>query len=1354
MKRIFRRTLPFVLVLLLSFGLAACKPQPSDTRETYRLEVTVTEVTGQGVSGAAVNIAGLKASTDNYGNAVFDKVPVSDAALTVTADCFLPFSRNINKAEIAECDYEVKTAVTLTRQTPSVPEGYVPANEDYISFAVANSVNKAEYYWYAQYGTSALTFTVDIVDGDFFTDASDLGMNDNIEFVVQKNTLKVGWEKDASLDVMINPVTLEGWAKYAADDDTFGEDVSAALKEQGLLKVQGQNRTAEVDGYDGYTVTAELDYSLFSETDVTGEITFCPSARNSGGDGSSEWRSFVGYSCHWGRAHTAVRILRDGKFAENTFELPDLEALTAENVPMAGKSLDKDMAVLATNGYVRQYGAGANLFTDRDYLADDAGLPAALDGKSYIYASIEGNYSFTVEEEGYVAVAIPNGSAAPARYLEEQGFVLTASKLPRIGYNNHGTKGITEPTDYWVKWCEQGETFTAPKWCVVFFAEQAVYAQDCWVEQAAAVNVLDTPELLERFANSTRQWQGIPGIEAVPLEAGGTRLWSCWISGAAAEPRAGNYTLFCFSDDGGATWMKAFAVAFEQNAGDCRTFDPSLFYDGEGNLWLWWNQTNHTSGDRYVGIWCAKVSNPGVAVNGTGELSKFEVSSPRRIGDGLKMNKPTILTTGEWAFLSHSFARQGYTEMYVSADKGETWTKRGEIRVPNALFANETAFAETVRDGKTVYMAIDRTNVSYNLSVSYSYDLGANWTEGREWDIKGASSRPMLKTLASGNLIYIQHYNTTARKDLAVWLSTDGGITWPHCILLDERNGVSYPDVTQAFDGSIYIIWDRDRYGDKEILMTKITEDELLAAEGKIPLNASRRISVSTLNAAASGLKAQLSGIIYDENGGFVCGAEVKAGGLSVFTDENGCYLLDNMPVADYEIVVAAAGFSESRRKITIKNLVDSDNYRISADFVLSPIRTGSLSGTVLDFLGNPVEGAAVTLKDTQITAVTAADGTFVLNGFETGNYAVTVNIIGYKTAEAFVYTEDFTEENGYEAVLDDIKLLSDNTAVLGRIGGTNAYETDVFVTRGESGLRIFVASSDGADIAADMRLEFWINTYSFIKSRSANTLLITIGGDGSSAAAHFPSNKQTAVSSDEITVAVKGNYAEVTVPYAFIGQFAPEFYTVDKNTPVGVSMTSKKQNSSKFDVWNRSDMKGISGTDEVVRGNAKDYLIIGGDGTLGTELNDGGITLEVLDRLVADSAAYKENYAFGANMAQFEIPSGMSVAKVAEGAALFSDRDASKHGWDSFRPAALEGMSYLSKSISAAAAVTAKTSGYLLLFASSNRTPDAKWVKILDGASNPGMDVAHYGNYYAVWLEAGETVNVLADAILLTNAF
>ena len=53
--------------------------------------------------------------------------------------------------------------------------------------------------------------------------------------------------------------------------------------------------------------------------------------------------------------------------------------------------------------------------------------------------------------------------------------------------------------------------------------------------------------------------------------------------------------------------------------------------------------------------------------------------------------------------------------------------------------------------------------------------------------------------------------------------------------MLDERTGVSYPDGFQAPDGAIYIIYDHNRAADREILLARFTEADILAGKFASP---------------------------------------------------------------------------------------------------------------------------------------------------------------------------------------------------------------------------------------------------------------------------------------------------------------------------------------------------------------------------------------------------------------------------------------------------------------------------------------------------------------------------------------
>jgi len=95
-------------------------------------------------------------------------------------------------------------------------------------------------------------------------------------------------------------------------------------------------------------------------------------------------------------------------------------------------------------------------------------------------------------------------------------------------------------------------------------------------------------------------------------------------------------------------------------------------------------------------------------------------------------------------------------------------------------------------------------------------------------------ARFFVRRLRSGNLLLVKHGpldRRTGRSHLTAYVSKDDGASWQGGLMLDERVGVSYPDGLQKEDGRIYIIYDRNRLTDKEILMAVFTEQDVLAGK-------------------------------------------------------------------------------------------------------------------------------------------------------------------------------------------------------------------------------------------------------------------------------------------------------------------------------------------------------------------------------------------------------------------------------------------------------------------------------------------------------------------------------------------
>lgn len=311
------------------------------------------------------------------------------------------------------------------------------------------------------------------------------------------------------------------------------------------------------------------------------------------------------------------------------------------------------------------------------------------------------------------------------------------------------------------------------------------------------------------------------------------RIWACWVAGGDS-PEA--FFVLASSDDQGETWSKPRLVL--------DSHDPSLplprsilvgnlWTDPLGRLWLLFDQSMNMFDGR-AGMWTAVCENP------DDETPVW--SEPRRIWHGVTLNKPTVLSSGEWMLPISLDQRGGFgpfqgcfseldplrgANVFVSTDQGQTWERRGKATFPNPDW-HEHMIIE--RKDSSLWM-LART--AKGIMESTSTDGGRNWTAPVDSTIRQPNARFHIRRLASGRLLLIKHGDRIdehqGRVQLSAWLSDDDGANWSGGLVLDERKGISYPDGFQAPDGTIFISYDRNRSTDGEILLARFTEEDILA---------------------------------------------------------------------------------------------------------------------------------------------------------------------------------------------------------------------------------------------------------------------------------------------------------------------------------------------------------------------------------------------------------------------------------------------------------------------------------------------------------------------------------------------
>jgi len=342
------------------------------------------------------------------------------------------------------------------------------------------------------------------------------------------------------------------------------------------------------------------------------------------------------------------------------------------------------------------------------------------------------------------------------------------------------------------------------------------------------------------YADQVRPGNMILGIDRTTKG----RLWAAWV-GNGDSPNG--FFMLASSDDQGKSWSAPRVVIDPTDLSDNpnrRSLVGNLWTDPLGRLWCFFDQSLGYFDGR-GGDWYIRCDQP--------DAAEPVWTAPVRFADGCTLNKPTVLSNGDWLLPVALWTRDRIgtwsgantfpgvetfkeahknldpirmANVYASTDQGKTWTRRGGVAFPNTDF-DEHMIIER-KDGSLWMLA--RTN--QGISESVSTDKGASWSVPTESAIKNVSSRFFIRRLLSGSLLLVKNgpidVRLPRRSSMSAFLSTDEGQTWGPGLLLDDRAEVSYPDGFQAPDGTIHILYDWNRHTDAEILLTKFKEEDFL----------------------------------------------------------------------------------------------------------------------------------------------------------------------------------------------------------------------------------------------------------------------------------------------------------------------------------------------------------------------------------------------------------------------------------------------------------------------------------------------------------------------------------------------
>ena len=286
------------------------------------------------------------------------------------------------------------------------------------------------------------------------------------------------------------------------------------------------------------------------------------------------------------------------------------------------------------------------------------------------------------------------------------------------------------------------------------------------------------------------------------------------------------------STDGGKTWEKmrlplAFGEYDGLPAAQNGVGDPSILLDTKTNtVWIVAAWTHGMGNQR---AWWS--SHPGMDLNHTAQLVMAKStddgktwSAPINVTEQVKLPEWYFLLQGPGRGITTSDGTLVFPIQFIdktripnagimySKDRGETW------KIHNYARTNTTE-AQVAEVEPGVLMLNMRDNRGGSRAVYTTTDFGQTWKEhesSRTALIEPVCMASLISVKAKDNvlgkdlLIFSNPNSTSARKDMTIKISMDGGKTWSadHQLLLDEDYNWGYSCLTMIDKETIGILYE------------------------------------------------------------------------------------------------------------------------------------------------------------------------------------------------------------------------------------------------------------------------------------------------------------------------------------------------------------------------------------------------------------------------------------------------------------------------------------------------------------------------------------------------------------------
>ncbi len=360
-----------------------------------------------------------------------------------------------------------------------------------------------------------------------------------------------------------------------------------------------------------------------------------------------------------------------------------------------------------------------------------------------------------------------------------------------------------------------------------------------------------------------------------------------------------------------------------------------------------------------------------------------------------------------------------------------------------------------------------------------------------------------------------------------------------------------------------------------------------------------------------------LSGTVTDdETGAPISGATVTVVGteLSATTDANGSYTIAELGTEkDIVVKIEAEGYVNKEESIGAVELASKDAHTLDVKLVAGKnINYITLSGTVTNVNG-PIEGATVSvIGNSDVTAVTGADGSFVINGYPAVDCTLHIEKDGYIAKDLTMKADDVAKDATEFSIGEQ-----DLPLEYAKLYGLIADKSDAFaafqgyVTRSATGFEFkFVGSR-----AFVGQIELFVDTKTSAgdNARDTSDYLFILNANGSFSIVNWgEGDKNETILADMKLTVTNADTAPVvtfTLPYSFFGQRSAD-EGITSTEVIGISAGQWNPDASDWDGWDNSALYGANGSAFVKPEMPTDYIRIGAHNEIYNHINNDTLNL------------------------------------------------------------------------------------------------------------------------------------------------